>query len=188
MKTTDCLGLPYSECSPPLVKDQSDIEQFRDLAIATDTAVQALDDRITDLLVSPPAVSMQGSDNSAGLQVDHFYGGSVLFDTDNMGDTVSDVMRVQRTGWYMIGTSVLASPPAPGILFLRTETLVNGDPLSTQCNAFDGSVNGDKAAAVEVAFLNAGDAVTLRTRRTGNPADVVVYNFTGWMLGVHFDV
>lgn len=187
MKTTDCLGLPFPECAPPLVKDQSDIEQFRDLAEAVDAAVQALDDRITDLLVSPPAVAMVGGDNTAGLQVDHFYGGAVNFDTDNMGDTVADVIRIQRNGWYMIGGTIQAQPPAPGIIGLRAECLVNGDPLTTQGNGFDGAVNGDKVSWVDVVFLQTGDALTLRTRHTGNPADVIVYAFTGWALGVLFD-
>ena len=188
MDTTDCLGLPFPECAPPLVKDQSDIAQFRDLAIAVDTAVQALDDRITDLLVSPPTVARGGGDNTAGLQVDHFYGGAVNFDTDNMGDTVADVIRIQRNGWYMVGVTCQAQPPAPGIIALRVEVLVNGDPMTTQGNGFDGATNGDKVSTVDVGFFQAGDVLTMRTRHTGNPADVIVYGFTGWALGVHFDV
>ena len=39
MDQTDCLGLPFPECDPPLTKDASDIAQFRDLAEATDAAV-----------------------------------------------------------------------------------------------------------------------------------------------------
>ena len=29
MKETDCLGLPYPECNPPLVKDLSDIQALK---------------------------------------------------------------------------------------------------------------------------------------------------------------
>jgi len=185
--TTDCLGLPFPVCAPPLVKDASDIAQLRDLAIATDTAVQELADRITNQLTNPPAVSVPSADNTAGNQVDHFLSGTPNFDNAGMADTVSDVIRVNRAGWYMIGGTCLAQPPAPGIIGLRCETLVNGDPLSTQGNGFDGSVNGDKVTWRDIAFLSVGDVLTVRTRHTGNAADVIVYGLTLWALGVRFD-
>jgi hypothetical protein len=187
MDTTDCLGLPFPECDPPVTKDASDIAQFRDLAIATDTAVQTLANNITEFITDPDAVNMLGGITTAGQVIDHLYGGGALFDNSNMADNVADVIRIQRDGWYLIGGTVTAQPPAPTILALRVQCLKNGDPLGArQGNGFsvNGAVAADYVSWVDVQFLQAGDALTLRTQHTVSAATSITYNIRGWALRI----
>ena len=188
MDTTDCLGLPFPECDPPLTKDASDIAQFKALADATDAAVQTLADRIAEFVTAPDAVSIQGGDNQAGQVTTHLYNGSVNFDNSSMADTVADVIRIQSDGWYLIGGTVFATPPAAAILALRVEPLLNGDPFTArQGNGFSvspGVLYPDAVSWIDTVFLRMGDALSLMTQHTDNPATVMTYGYTGWAIRI----
>lgn len=184
MKVTDCLALPYPECAPPLVKDASDIEQFRDLAEAVDAAVQAYADLQDETLINPPAVNMTTGSNQAGQTVNHFYSG-LVFDNAGMADTVADVIRIQSDGWYLIGGWLIGQAGAPGVLTLRLEPLINGDPFSTrQGVGYPVNNGGDRVSWVDTQFLRAGDELTLRSYHTDNPAFVITYSGVGWALRI----
>lgn len=187
MNQTDCLGLPYPECAPPLVKDQSDIEQFRDLAIATDTAVQALADSIVNLYTSPDAVNMTGGTVVAGQDVTHFLT-SVEFDNASMGDTTADVIRIQETGWYYVGGH--AEVQTAAAVFVRAEPLVNGDPVSSrQGPGFTTTTtNVEDVAFVDTLFLQAGDALQLMTHHVALAATVYTYTVRMWAVRILINV
>jgi hypothetical protein len=177
MDTTDCLGLPYPECEPPLTKDASDIKQLRDLAEATDAAVQTLADSISDTLLNPPCVRMLGSIVTAGQDVVQPYNGAVSFDNANMADTAADAIRIQQDGWYAVGGSVNSTSVNA---FIRIEPLVNGDTVSSR-QGYGASVgSGDRISFMDVLFLRTDDLVTTMTHHTLLPATVYTYNTALW--------
>lgn len=182
MDTTDCLGLPYPQCDPPLVKDASDIEQFRDLAEATDAAVQAYDDQLTETLTEPPAAALTGASNTAGTEVNQFY--SILeFDNANLFDSTFDGIRIQEDGWYMVGGSVIISGFDPNTVNLRVDPLKNGDPWSSrQGPGF--AVVDECVSWTDVGFFRAGDLLNTRTAHTGNPVAVPTYTHRIWIVQV----
>lgn len=186
MDTTDCLGLPYPECSPPLTKDASDIEQFRDLAEATDAAVQNLADTIQNVLVAPDAIKMSGGDNTAGLDVSHFLFSAVWTNNPDMEDTSAGCIRIQETGWYYVGgTTTVATAVS---IFHTVEPLVNGDPVSgRQGPAVTNSIN-EHLAWVDTLYLEEGDALTIATHHAGNPVTVFTYSFLVWAQRILINV
>lgn len=188
MDTTDCLGLPYPECDPPLTEDASDISQLRDLAVATDAAVQLLADSITATLVSPDAVCMTGGVNAAGLDVTHFFSGSNNFDNAGMADSVADGIRIQQDGWYMIGGWVRASlaPQAP--IAMRVEPLLNGDPFSSRQGPGSSTSITEAVMWSDMGFFRSGDFLNCMTHHTGNPATVVTYTVEMWAYQVLINV
>jgi len=185
MDTTDCLGLPYPECDPPLVKDASDIEQFRDLAVATDTAVQALADSISETLLNPDAVCMVGGVNTAGQDVVHFYSGTPKFDNAGMADTIADGIRIQEDGWYMIGgwVQMLASGA-----FLRVEPLLNGDVFTSRQGPAHTVSTSETVTWTDVGYFQTGDLITAMSHHVGNPVTVFTYATEIWALQVLADV
>lgn len=189
MDTTDCLGLPYPQCDPPLVKDASDIEQFRDLAEATDTAVQAYADQLTETLTSPPSAAMTGGVNIAGSEANQFYS-VVVWDTGGMADTVGQGFRIQEDGWYMLGGSVRMSGFSPTVTNMRIDPLLNGDPWSSRQgpgHVIVGRTSED-VDWTDVGFFRAGDFLNTRANHTGNPATVVTYTHRMWVLQILVNV
>lgn len=183
MDTTDCLGLPYPQCEPPLVKDASDIEQFRDLAEATDAAVQAFDDQLTDTLTAPPAAALTGGNNIAGTEVNQFYA-VAEFDNAGLFDSVFDGIRIQEDGWYMVGGSVRLSGFAPTVTTLRVDPLLNGDPWSSRQGPGHAIQGTEDVCWSDVGFFRSGDLLNTRTHHTGNPATVVTYTHRIWIVQV----
>lgn len=184
MDTTDCLGLPYPECAPPLVKDASDIEQFRDLAVATDTAVQALADSLAANLFNTPSTLMSGGVATAGRDVIHFTS-TTIFDNAGQADTVADVIRVAEDGWYLVGGWVSASSASlPNAIGLRIEPLVNGDAASNRQGPGQPAVGNDFVAWVDTLFLRAGDALQTLTHHTDSAALNVTYTTQLWAYQV----
>lgn len=186
MKETDCLGLPYPECNPPLTKDLSDIAQLRDLAFATDAAVQALDDRITEQLLLPDSVVMSGSDALLVGQ-DHiqFYDGPVYYNNAGMADTVAGGIRVQEDGWYAIGGWVTASvvPPVAFSIGVRIEPMLNGEPFTARQGP-GWPTSTENFAWTNTVILQAGDFLTTATHHQDSAALVVTYNYRLWAVQV----
>lgn len=183
MDTTECLGLPFPECAPPLTKDASDIAQFQELAEATDSAVQGLDDAISATLLNPPMARMNGGQNAAGQDLVQFYGGFVDFDNFNMADTVADGIRIQQDGWYMIGGSVeVNTVPAGTSIGLRTEPLVNGDTVSSRQGPGFSAISGEEVNWTDVVFLREGDFLNTMTHHFDNPLTVFTYTVSLWAM------
>ena len=178
MKETDCLGLPYPECAPPLVKDLSDIGQFYDLAIATDTAVQVLADAVVERLRSPDAVVMTGVVVTAGNDVIQPYG-ATEFDNAGMADTAAGGFFAQEDGEYLLTGFVEADAASVASIGLRVQPLVNGDVVSGRwgpgkpANGLGGTL--EQIAWMETLFLRTGDFVNTMTHHTTSSATVVTY-------------
>lgn len=187
MDVTDCLELPFPECDPPLTKDASDIIQFKALADATDAAVQALDDTITDVLTAPDAVYMEGGQAIAGNDVIHGLNGFVNFDTAGMADTVADRIVIQQDGWYMIGGSVYMNTTPGSSNGLRVEPLLNGDPFTSRQGP-GWSLITEYVNWVDVAFFRAGDQLNLMTHHFGASATVFTYTVDMWALQIATNV
>lgn len=187
MKETECLGLPYPECDPPLTKDASNIEQFRDLAIATDTAVQALSDSITANLLSPPLARMSNlTESGAGVDFFHIYTFNEFAQPASMADTVAGGIRIPEAGWYMVGGATTATFAPQTAINMRGEPLVNGSAVSSRQGPSYSSGPGstEPLSWVDVLFLEAGDLVTFFTHHTGSPAQVIGYETYIWAYQV----
>lgn len=182
MKETECLGLPYPECNPPLVKDASDIEQFRDLAEAVDAEVQELDDALTATLFEPAAVKMSGGQNIAGTDITHFPA-VVVFDNAGMANTTLDGISIQTDGWYMIGGWVRRDG-GPTVTDIRVEPLLNGDPFTSRQGPGYSTPSTEDVTWTDVGFFRAGDFLNFMTHHTGNPATVFTYVHQMWALQV----
>lgn len=187
MDVTECLGLPFPQCDPPLTKDASDIEQFRDLAVATDTAVQELSDRVTDTLTAPDCVSMEGGVTTAGTDITHFLNGFVRFDTANMADTVADMIVIRQDGWYMIGGYVTITTAAGTSNGMRVDPLLNGTPFTARQGP-GWSLISEYTSWTDVAFLRTGDQLNCMTHHFGNPATSFTYFVNMWALQIATNV
>jgi len=167
MDQTPDRGYPFPECEPPLIKDASDIEQMRDLAVAIDADVQGLYNSASDLLVHPDVCRMQTGTVGpfTGQQVDVFFD---AFNFDNtpgqaMSDTAAGGLRILEAGWYLIGgwTSALTTTT----LALRQQFLANGAPRSNYQGSAGQAISGEQFfSSEEVLVLNANDLVTMRLR------------------------
>lgn len=187
MDTTDCLNLPYPECDPPLTQDASDIDQFRALAEATDTAVQAYADAVTDDLLSPPSARMSSLLGSGAGQdfVQQYTTTSWAFPA-SMADTVQGGMRIPEDGWYMVGGYMTMTLSPQTAINTRIEPIVNGDPVSSrQGPSYSSGVGSSEDLAwVDVLFLRAGDLLGTMTHHAGNPATVISYQGDMWALQI----
>lgn len=181
MDTTDCLNLPYPQCEPGFLQDASDIVQLRDLAEATDTAVQAYADNLQDTLITPDYVLVDGASNSAAQDVLHFFF-SAIYDPAGMFDTNADVIRILETGWYMVGAYHRITTGVS--VFARAEPIVNGDVVSSR-QGFGLLVNGTEDFTwTDVLYLQQGDALQFATHHANAPGPVLGYSFRMWALRI----
>lgn len=166
MKETFNYGFPYPECNPPLTKDISDIEQFRDLALAVDAEVERIATLADDTIVNPDAAVMF-EQSPAGP----FNNGDQLtfsfLNFDNTGgqlvDLVNDRFTIRQTGFYyvtcFINPNIFSATGNCGVVF-RTNG-VDG-PRHDQANS--ASPISTHLSAQEVMRLNAGDNITFEYR------------------------
>lgn len=182
MRETINYGFPYPVCDPPLEEDAADIAQLRDLAEAVDTAVQTIDDQVASVLSHPDAVRMRSAvDVSGGQTIDVNYS---LVDFDNtpgqlMSDTANGVVRIQETGWYLIGHWIEArSDPVPDGS-PRARFHVNGLPASGYSHR--GRATQGYLQAFEVFRLNAQDFVTSQISM-GSSGSTTLYTARIWAL------
>lgn len=187
MDQTPVYGFPFPECEPPLVADASDIEQMRDLAVAIDTVVTTIDNNVAQVLSHPDACRMMsatnvpvaGDPNGTTATVNYS-----LFNFDNtpgqlMTDTAAGVVRIQETGWYLIGHWITAAEdPIPGAL-PRARFLVNGSPASGFTHR--APAGGRDFQGYEVLRLNAQDSVTSQISM-GTGTGSIVYTARIWAL------
>lgn len=182
MDTTDCLELPFPECDPPLVKDASDIAQFRDFAFAVDAAVQVLDDLITTTLLQPPAIVVDGGVNTAGRDIVQPLGGTPFYNNANMYSSSGDIIVIPEDGWYMVGGYVRTDQQNIGT---RAQAVVNGDLVSAWQGPGRNHLNtGDSLNWNDMLFLRQGDRVTVITRHSAAVGLVVNYTVLMWAYQV----
>lgn len=186
MKTTDCLGFPYPECDPPLVKDLSDIGQFRDLAVAVDGAVQVLADNIVEELRSPDYVAMSGTIVRTGQEQTMVY---AVIEADNAGmaDTSAGGFFIREDGEYLLGGWVDADAALSSTsMGLRIEPFVNGELVAGRHGpgfpTFGTGTSLEYVAWMETVFLRVGDFVNAVTHHTISAATSVTYTSRIWAL------
>lgn len=132
MQTTDNRGYPYPECNPPLVKDASDIEQMRDLALAIDTDIGTLDARLADFLEKPDAARMTLSSTVVVPSTTGDFTFTLSYNTtdyDNTGvisDTAIGGLRLRESGLYLFTSAVRLTHASIGVSDLALTHAVNG--------------------------------------------------------------
>lgn len=178
MDKTDCLELPFPSCDPPLVKDASDIAQFRDFAFAVDAAVQALADSLTSTLLMPPTIIVEGAQVTTGRDIVQPLNGVPIYNNANMYNAAADVIRIPEDGWYLIGGYVRTDQQNIGT---RAQALINGDIVSAWQGPGRNHLNtGDSLNWNDMLSLRAGDSVTTITRHSAAVGLSVQYNVRMW--------
>lgn len=182
MDKTDCLELPFPECNPPLVKDASDIVQFKALADATDAAVQAVADTLDNELLTIDAVNITGNIVTTQNVVTHTFGNVPTINNGNMVDFDLDVIQIQRDGWYAVGGWVSASHAnLPNSIGLRIEPIVNGSPATARQGPGQPAVGDEYVAWTDVLFLRQGDKMNCKTHQNGVALNVT-YTVLMWAI------
>lgn len=182
MDKTDCLDLPYPECSPPLVKDASDIVHFKNLADAVDVVVNDFATELDDQLLTIDAINVSGTVVSNAPQVTHFFNVAPSFDNGGLYDAARGVIRPQKDGWYAVGGWVSASHASlPSSGNVRVEPLVNGLTVTARQGPSHPAVGAEYVAWTDILYLRAGDEVQCRTYQNLF-AVVVTYEAVMWAL------
>lgn len=98
-------GYPYPECSPPLVKDWSDIGQIRDLAEAVDADAEIMDTRLEEYLEKPDAIRLSWAANVVGIgsiQAFNVPYDTITYDnTPGSVDLTAGAVVVRERGLYL---------------------------------------------------------------------------------------
>lgn len=183
MRQTECFGIPVPECDPPLTKDASDIEQFRDLAFGVDAAVGQLAAAVTEFLTMPDSASMNGGLTAAG-RVQNIPYTAVDFDNTGMASPTSSGLKIVRAGWYIVGGYVRAIHNVAAGIGMRVQPLLNGDPTSNRQGpgrpVLGGASSNDEVAWQTVMQLAEGDVIRVRTNHVDSVALSVAYNSRLW--------
>ena len=179
MNKTDNYGFPYPECDPPLVKDASQIAQFKALAMAVDAEVQRVDALADDQLTHPPSaratiavVPVVTTDNLAVPLFDTTVFASVSWGGSPI--TTENGLHVYKAGWYLAGCHALVSSATAAVLPMVRLT-VNGTPASSWSTPAGnyGVSNGRLAALSAVPLLVAEEDVIrmeIKHLATGSPS------------------
>ncbi len=185
MKQTPNYALPYPECAPPLLADASDIIQLKNLADATDTAVQGLYDQASAVLVHPQAARMQSAVLALGTGATTATLSYTAFNFDNtpgqiMADIVAGVLRIPETGWYLIGHYVTTIPTGGGGAPYHMSRLRRNSAPGTAWSVLssealvDPATNATHSQVNEIIRCDEGDTFTSEAFRIGTPGA------TGW--------
>lgn len=184
MDVTENFQLPYPQCSSPLVKDASDINDLRDLAEAVDAVVGEFAQAIDDLVVSPDACRMSIATPVVSSLTDNvmFFDAASFDNTPGsaMTDLVNGAIEIQTDGWYMVGSWIVSSVATD--VQNRTRYIVNGTPVTNFQGPGGLAQPGQQnCSAIETVFLLAGDLLTVATRN-GSPGTSVSYTGVVWCV------
>lgn len=187
MDQTDCFDIPFPECDPPLTKDASDVEQFRDLALATDTAVAQLDAQITEFLTSPDSAVASGGLTAAGRIQDLPFTVSE-FENKTILSAVDARLKIATDGWYIIGGWVSATHGVDAGIGIRIQPTLNGDPVSNRQGpgrpVLTGASATDDVGWLTVMQLSVGDLLGARTNHAGSTSLSVTYAHRIWLTRI----
>lgn len=188
MGTTLNYNIPYPECAPPLRKDASDIADFRDLAMAADTALDGVYDQAFDWVFTPDAVRMTTAASVGpvtGQNVIPFYGSSSIAQGNGMNDISAGVIRIVEPGRYWIGAYI--SMTAATMSQTRVRFLINGVPESNfqspgQVNNTN-TATGQACAVLAVTQPNS----TLQTQGRHSGTAALSYTYTSRIWAVQLE-
>jgi hypothetical protein len=102
---TTSRGYRYPQCDPPLTEDAADIVQLRNLALDVENDLIVLDNRASDIIVTPDGCLVAQTAPVAYLDQDFIDFNVVGFDNSPgnvMGDLVNDGIRIRQAGLYLI--------------------------------------------------------------------------------------
>lgn len=172
-------GYPFPECSPPLVKDRSDIGFMRDLAVEVDADAAALNERIQQLITRPDAVRLSFT---ASLVVTKSSAGDAIFiipynlttyaQPAAFADLTAFGLRVQERGWYLVTSYVQCT--TAGAADMQVRHLRNG-LARTEGRRFEGpafpvdTAIDSSMQTMDLMFADAGDLI--RTQVKMSPVD-----------------
>lgn len=171
---TDNRGYSYPQCSPPLVKDRSDIESMRDLAQQVDADAAQIDFSLQEFLEKPDAariaftgtITTSGALNGTMARVPY---DTVTYDnTTGSTDLTANALRPVERGWYLFTSTLRCTDGGEQSLSVRH--LHNGRAGTVR--RFEGPsfpINGNEEnmACSDVLELQAGDSVQTQLLASG---------------------
>lgn len=130
MGTTTNYGIPYPECDRPLRADASDIADFRDLAVAVDSALDVVYEQGRNDVFAPDTVRLATGAAVAGLgqNFNPFFNINSFSNNLGMVDTTNGVIRIVEPGRYWVGGYCAVT--ALGMASPRLRFLLNGAAVS----------------------------------------------------------
>lgn len=163
---TDNRGYTYPECSPPLVKDRSDIGYLRDLAEQVNTDAGLIEFTLQEFLEKPDAARMSFSGTLTGTGAANGTTLKIPYDTVTYDNTTgsTDVgaggLRPVERGWYMFTSTVRCTNGGEQGLMVRH--LRNGRAGTVR--RFEGPsfpINGNEEnmSCSDMLEMQAGDSV-----------------------------
>lgn len=170
---TDNRGYIYPECDPPLVKDRSDIDWIRQLAVEVDNDATGVAFKLQEFLEKPDAarVAFTGgvttSGSGSGFQFTVPYDTVTYDNTPGSTALGSFAISPRERGWYMFTSTVRCTNGGEQGTSVR-HLLNSGD----NGRAFEGPsfpINGNEEnmAISDIMQCEAGDLITTRVLQSG---------------------
>lgn len=170
---TDNRGYIYPECDPPLVKDRSDIDYLRELAVQVNNDAAVMDSRLLEYIEKPDAarigysgtVTTTGSGNGFYFKVPYDF--TTYDNTTGSVDLGANGIRVLERGWYMFTSTLRCTNGGEQGMCIRH--LRNGNDEGRRPEGPSLPINGNEENMSTVDFLqcSAGDLVTTQGFQSG---------------------
>jgi hypothetical protein len=167
---------PFPECEPPLIKDQSDIADLRDLAEAVNDDADAVETLIEELIERPDSarIAFAGtiavsstifSDNVALVP----YNSTTFDNTGTSVDLGNDALRVSERGIYLFATQIRCTDGGEQNLSVRhvRNGLSFEEGRRFEGLAFPAVTNQSATTTSDVMICQVGDLVQSQFRTNG---------------------
>lgn len=173
VKRTDNRGYVYPECDPPLVKDRTDIDYMRELAVNINNDAAVLDSRLLEFIEKPDAarigytgtVTTSGSGNGFLFLVPYDF--TTYDNTAGSVDLAANGIRVLERGWYLFTSSLRCTNGGGQATEIRH--LRNNRDEARRLEGPSDTINGNEENMTTVDFIqcNAGDLVQTQAKQAG---------------------
>jgi hypothetical protein len=170
---TDNRGYIYPECDPPLVKDRSDIDYLRELAVQINNDAARMDADLLEFIERPDAarIAYTGTVTTTGSGNGFYF--TVPYDTltyDNtagMVDLGANGIRVIERGWYLFTSSLRCTNG--GSQGTSVRHLRNGRDEARRLEGPSAPISASEENMATVDFIqcSAGDLVTTQGFQDG---------------------
>jgi hypothetical protein len=167
---------PFPECEPPLIKDQSDIADLRDLAEAVNDDADAVETLIEELIERPDSarIAFAGtiavsstifSDNVALVP----YNSTTFDNTGTSVDLGNDALRVSERGIYLFATQIRCTDGGEQNLSVRhvRNGLSFEEGRRFEGLAFPAVTNQSATTTSDVMICQVGDLIQSQFRTNG---------------------
>lgn len=163
---TDNRGYIYPECDPPLVKDRSDIDYLRELAVQINNDAAVMDARLLEFIEKPDAarIAYTGTVTTTGAGNGFYF--RVPYDTTTYDNTSGSVdlgangVRVLERGWYMFTSTLRCTNGGGQGMCLRHLRNGNDEGRRPEGPSAPISANEENMSTVDIMQCSAGDLVT----------------------------